>query len=305
MVDGPTLSRAMSHVLPITRYDVLARHCNVALRQANCTTVNRAAMFLAQIGHESVGLKYTEEIASGEAYNGRQDLGNTQPGDGPRFKGRSYIQVTGRHNYGALSRWAHSKGYVPTPTYFVDNPTRLAGDQYAFLGAVWYWIAARNMNSYADAKDIVGATRAVNGGLNGLEDRRLRWNRCLALGTQILPSAGSGGIEETMNEAELKTLVHGEIVEAMRALTHGSSGGDFTDSKNPLWVRKPGNGVLDRLDNQAKRLDAQAARNDRQGKRLDRHLERLDNLSARINQVAKQVGGKVGGLKALVEKGDE
>lgn len=158
-----------------------------ALRRANCTTPKRVAMFLAQLGAESGSFRYTEELASGAAYEWREDLGNTHRGDGQRFKGRSYIQITGRHNYGALSRWAYSKGYVPTATYFLTNPEKLADVQYIFLGAVWYWTVARNMNKYADANDIVGATRAVNGGLNNLDGRTRRWKYALTFGSKLLP----------------------------------------------------------------------------------------------------------------------
>jgi len=99
---------------------------NTALRLAGCTTVNRAAMFCAQVGEESISLTAPTELASGAEYEGRADLGNTHPGDGVRFKGRGFIQITGRFNYGQLSRWAHAKGLVPSATYFIDHP-RAAG----------------------------------------------------------------------------------------------------------------------------------------------------------------------------------
>lgn len=161
---------------------------NQALIRARCTTPARVQMFLAQLGAESGSFRYTEELASGAEYNWRSDLGNTHAGDGERYKGRTYIQITGRHNYTALSAWAHSKGYVPTATYFVDNPSRLADVQYIFLGPVWYWTVARNMNSYADRNDIVGATRAVNGGLNNLAGRTKRWNYAKTYGSRLLPT---------------------------------------------------------------------------------------------------------------------
>jgi predicted chitinase len=188
-MDATTLREVMPG-LSAARAQQLVPGANEALKLAHCTTVNRAAMFLAQIGHESVSLKYTAEIASGSAYNGRRDLGNTQPGDGPRYKGRSFIQITGRANYVSFSRWAHSKGLVNSPTYFVDHPLELSNDRWAWIGAVWYWTVARpKLNAQADAGDIVGATRSINGGTNGLADRSARWKRALVFGTRLLPTS--------------------------------------------------------------------------------------------------------------------
>jgi predicted chitinase len=161
---------------------------NKALRQAGCTTVKRAAMFCAQVGEESISLTAPTELGTGAEYQGRVDLGNTQPGDGVRFKGRSFIQVTGRLHYGEFSLWAHGKGLVPSKTYFVDHPAQLATDKYVWLGTVWYWTVARHMNISADAGDIEKATKAVNGGLNGLDDRTHRYHLCLGLGNAILPT---------------------------------------------------------------------------------------------------------------------
>ncbi|OZE77233.1 hypothetical protein CH305_18530 [Rhodococcus sp. 15-649-2-2] len=169
------------------RYEELVPAWNLALIEADCTSVDRVAMFVAQIGHESGGLLHMQEIASGSAYEGRTDLGNTQPGDGKRFKGHGPIQITGRYNHTKVSEWAYSKGFVPTPTFFVDDPNALAGDEFGFLGAVWYWTVARNMNGFADRQDLLGATKAVNGGTNGLDDRRKFYYRALALGDALLP----------------------------------------------------------------------------------------------------------------------
>ena len=171
---------------------------NAALRQAGCTTVNRAAMFCAQVGEESISLTAPTELASGAEYEGRADLGNNQPGDGMRFKGRGFIQITGRTNYGGLSKWAHSKGLVPSATYFIDHPGQLATDKHVWLGPIWYWTVARPMNHFADAKNIEGATRAVNGGLRGLTDRTNRWHLCLRLGDAILPTPAFTAMEDSM-----------------------------------------------------------------------------------------------------------
>ena len=200
-----TLAQAMGSSMPLSRYAELYRGVRDCLIACECTTLNRIAMWMAQIGHESGGLRWMEEIADGSQYEGRTDLGNTQPGDGRKFKGRGPIQVTGRHNYAALSAWAFGQGLVPTVTFFTDEPEQLSSDTYGFIGVIWYWTVARDMNSYADRGDIVGATRAVNGGTNGLTDRTSRWNRCLAMGFDALsvsPTDDTGGFLMALTDAE-------------------------------------------------------------------------------------------------------
>lgn len=172
-------------------YKALFPAVNQCLLECDCTTVERSAMWFGQVGEESGGLRWMEEIASGSEYEGRTELGNTHPGDGARYKGRGPIQVTGRHNYTVLSQWAFSKGLVPSPTFFVDQPAQLASDQYGFMGVTWYWTTQRPMNDAADAKDIVRATKYVNGGTHGLDDRTQRWQHALAMGDAILPSGSA------------------------------------------------------------------------------------------------------------------
>lgn len=197
-MDSATLAQAMGNIIPATAYVAYAPDFNAALIEAGCTTVDRAAMFCAQIGHESLGLRYMEEVGSGAVYEGRADLGNTQPGDGARFKGRGPIQLTGRNNYRAFSEWCYDKGFVSSPTYFVDTPQLVSSSKWGFLAASWYWVAARpKLNGYADAGDVVSATRAINGGTNGLADRIARWNRCRAMGPRLLPTTDSAAVRAT------------------------------------------------------------------------------------------------------------
>ncbi|QGJ89709.1 lysin A [Mycobacterium phage Superchunk] len=171
------------------------------LRQADCTNPNRIAMFIAQTGHESANFNATEEYASGAAYEGRTDLGNTQPGDGVRFKGRTWIQITGRHNYGQFTQWAFERGLVPTSSYFVNHPTDLADLKWAGIGAAWYWTAARtDINALSDRRDLVTVTRRINGGTNGLADRQARYNRALALGDRLMALLSPAQPTDTFEE---------------------------------------------------------------------------------------------------------
>lgn len=207
-MDVEAFAEAMGRTAPMERYAALLPAFTAAMREAGCTTVERAAMWCAQLGHESAGLKYMSELwgptPDQRTYDGRMGNG---PGEGFKYRGRGPIQVTGRDNYTALSRWAHERGMVPSPTYFVDNPDELASDRYGFVGAIWYWTAARpQLNALADARDIVAATRAINGGTNGLPDRQLRYKRCLELGAALLPSGGS--MTNVVEEGALQLRPH-------------------------------------------------------------------------------------------------
>lgn len=139
---------------------------NAAMVQGGINTPKRQAAFLAQLAHESGQLRYFEEIASGAAYEGRSDLGNTQPGDGVRFKGRGPIQLTGRHNYRIAGQ--------ALGLDLENNPTLAARPDVGFRIAVWYW-NSRNLNAQADAGNFDAITRAINGGYNGKADRDRYW----------------------------------------------------------------------------------------------------------------------------------
>ncbi|MEN6441774.1 MAG: glycoside hydrolase family 19 protein [Syntrophobacter sp.] len=136
-------------------------------------TPPRQAHFLAQIGHESGELHFREELADGTAYERRRDLGNTQRGDGPRFKGRGLIQLTGRSNY-THYREACRVDVLERPE-LVATDDRLCTDV-----AGWFW-DRHKLNAHADRDDLEKITRVINGGLNGIENRRRLLNRARAL----------------------------------------------------------------------------------------------------------------------------
>lgn len=169
-----------------------------AMKAANITNPNRAAMFAAQIGHESIGLQYMEEIDDGQRYEWRADLGNNQPGDGPRFKGSGPIQLTGRNNFRAFTRWANANGH--TDIDFEKWPHLVREEpRWGFLAASWYWTVARpQLNRLSDERDLIGATRAINGGTNGLPDRQARYNRCSRMGDRLLPTRGGPVAEKVL-----------------------------------------------------------------------------------------------------------
>ncbi len=104
-----------------------------------------------------------EEYDSGKEYEGRDDLGNTQPGDGVRFKGRGLMQLTGRDNYMKFSK-AMNQDFIAQPQLVADIP-------WAIRVAGWFW-DDKHLNEYADRDDLEEVTRRVNGGYNGLEERR-------------------------------------------------------------------------------------------------------------------------------------
>lgn len=139
-----------------------------AMSRAGIVDPTERAMFLAQMAHESGNFRYDEEIASGQAYEGRDDLGNTQPGDGVRYKGRGYIQLTGRANY---------RDYGNRLGVDLENNPDLAKDpNIAADIAIAYWQQRVDRNA-ARAGDVRTVTRNINGGLNGLADRQNKFDK--------------------------------------------------------------------------------------------------------------------------------
>jgi putative chitinase len=146
-----------------------ARDLDLAMREFQINTPQRAAMFLANVAHESGELRYVRELASGEDYEGRRDLGNICKGDGVMFKGRGLIQITGRANYKACGE--------AIDLDCINFPSLLEIPSGACRSAAWFW-QSRKLNELADKGDFLGVCVKINGRNkvtklpNGWEDRQ-------------------------------------------------------------------------------------------------------------------------------------
>lgn len=163
---------------------------NAAMLEVQINSRLRTCSFLAQVAHESGEFKYMEEIWGPTDAQKRYEpvttlsarLGNTQPGDGFRFKGRGPIQLTGRSNYKACG--------IALKLDLINHPELAALPEHAFRVACWFW-SKNSINTIADTLkgDIkldccantaslpVGAlafdkiTKTINGGFNGAAER--------------------------------------------------------------------------------------------------------------------------------------
>lgn len=158
-------------------------YLNKYMNKYDINTPERAIAFLAQVGTESGGLKWTQELASGAAYEGRQDLGNIYAGDGVKFKGRGLIQLTGRANYDKMSKKVGKD--------LVNNPQLVEEPDLAVEVSTIFWHDrirdGLNLNQWADKFNLkqpvdstsnwsvhTNITKAINGGTNGIQDRAKR-----------------------------------------------------------------------------------------------------------------------------------
>jgi putative chitinase len=152
----------------------------------------KVAAFIAQIAHESGSFRYVREIASGQAYEGRKDLGNINKGDGVKFKGRGLIQTTGRAEYLATSIILFGDDRL------IHNPEILTVPRYAVESACLFWMK-KGLNEVAAQPDdwtttvtirrrngtkekrtynkIQYITLRINGGQNGISERTMFFNR--------------------------------------------------------------------------------------------------------------------------------
>ncbi|WP_330214356.1 glycoside hydrolase family 19 protein [Pseudomonas sp. AM8] len=147
---------------------------NTAMNRYGIVGSLRAAAFIAQVGHESGHFRWLREIwgptAQQAGYEGRADLGNTVKGDGYKYRGRGLIQITGRTNNAACGE--------ALGLDLINKPELLELPQHAAMSAAWFW-STRGLNTLADQGEFVKITRRINGGVNGLADRKALYEKAL------------------------------------------------------------------------------------------------------------------------------
>lgn len=178
LVTGQVLAQVMPNLLAARRAQYLP-YLQQAMAEFDINTPARQAAFLAQIAHESAELRFLEDLGSGDAYEGRKDLGNIYPGDGKQFKGRGVIMIYGRANY---QRYGQLLGLD-----LVGHPELAATPEVAFRLAGLFWKSS-GLNELADQQQFKAITKRISGGYNGLEDRLSYYERAKrALGVSGAP----------------------------------------------------------------------------------------------------------------------
>lgn len=195
----PQQLKAITDIQDINVLTAATNGINDTLAKFGINTPLRVSHFLAQLLHESGNLQFlkenlnysakgltttfhkyfiTEAVATpyarnqekiaNKVYANRMGNGDEKSGDGWRFKGRGYIQLTGRENYTSLSK--------DTGVDFVNHPELLETIQYAALSAGWFW-NKNGLNNLADKDDVLNITKRINGGTNGLQERIANLNK--------------------------------------------------------------------------------------------------------------------------------
>ncbi|HEU0177974.1 MAG TPA: glycoside hydrolase family 19 protein [Blastocatellia bacterium] len=238
--------------LPQAKRQLYLPFINRVMEIYEIDTPLRASAFLAQIAHESAELRFMEEIwgptAQQKKYEPPSDvarsLGNTQPGDGFRYRGRGPIQVTGRANY---KKYGDLLGVD-----LIGNPDLAATPQYAFSTAGVFW-KLNGLNELADVQDFVAITKKINGGLNGLADRQRYYEIAKnALGAEepddfafskpLAPSDESEAVDDPLVLPRGQEVIDPDDT-APATLT------DSQDETNPTVKKKSSRGLGSRLRN--------------------------------------------------------
>lgn len=175
----PALLKALVPSCPWDRAKASAGPLNEAVALAGIEGDPQLAAFIAVLAHESDGMQALVEYADGRAYEGRKDLGNVHPGDGPRFKGRGFIQLTGRENYKMIGD--------AIGVDLISRPELLEEPRYAALSSGWFW-KKNNLGKLVSGPVVEGFQYdRLNGAVNRgdpdkialhMEERRARWIRC-------------------------------------------------------------------------------------------------------------------------------
>ena len=256
--------------------DAWCEELNKALPKYDITTPQRIAGFISQCAHESMdfnalseNLNYREETlnkvfpryfgpgkrnAAEYARNPEKianyvymdefrtsKLGNTQPGDGWRFRGRGLKQLTGRDNY---TRFA--KDYDMTAE---EAAEWLETKEGALASALWFW-NTKNLNAVADTGDVVRLTKIINGGDIGLADRKQRYDKAMAVLTNRIPlrAANTNQVNSQITDAVTQVQIlrkgsKGEAVKRMQAALGIKADGDFgpgTEAALKKWQARNG-----------------------------------------------------------------
>jgi predicted chitinase len=206
-MDAATLVRVMPGLGP-ARAGELVTGCNEAMLAGGITTTLRAAMFLSQVGHESVSLRFKAEIGHGAGHRY------------PPYYGRGFIQLTWRYNYAAFGAWARSRGLVDDGNVFVAHPEMVEQDRWAWLSAVWFW-SAHHLNSFADRGDVRGATLVINGGTRGLDARSDRYFRALQIGDAICPAHSAPEDDLTVSQFDDLKAVLDDVQHRLDLMARG------------------------------------------------------------------------------------
>lgn len=157
-------------------------HLNEAMQAWGITSRFQVAAFIAQVAHESGRFRYVREIwgptPAQRRYEGRRDLGNTHPGDGKRFMGHGPIQITGRANHRAAT--VGIRRLIADAPDFEAQPDLLSLPRWGCHAAAWFWVS-HGLNPLADGQQITKISRIINGGFNGLAERKKFWRQMLAV----------------------------------------------------------------------------------------------------------------------------
>ncbi len=231
MLTDPQLQQIMPNLAPAKRALYLGP-LNQAMASCDVNTLLRTAAFAAQLAHESGEFRWMEEIWGPTAAQLGYEppsakaarLGNTQPGDGKRFKGRGPIQITGRFNY---KKYGDLLGVDLT-----ISPERAAAPEVAFLTAGLFW-KTNGLNELADGQQFVTITRRINGGENGLADRQKYYERAKA----VLVSTGFVAEAVTRGAATRARAI--VIPDGTGALMRGSEGDAQAPAKKAAAKKAP------------------------------------------------------------------